>query len=62
MASAPLINYIKFAYHFLVFISLIFIALVYHLPHSAKTLLVVFGLVNLYDCWWFYNNMGDGPG
>jgi hypothetical protein len=61
MSSGPILNYIKFSYHLFVFIFLIFVAFVYHLPQFVRTILVVFGLVNLYDCWWFYNNMGDSP-
>ena len=61
MSSAPLINYIKFSYHLFVFIFLCFVAFVYNLPSFVRTILVVFGLINLYDCWWIYNNMGDMP-
>jgi len=62
MSSSSIISYIKFSYHLFVFIFLFFVSLVYHLPQFVKTILVVFSLVNLYDCWWFYNNMEPPPG
>jgi hypothetical protein len=61
MSSAPIMSYFKFSYHLIAFIFLCFVSLVFHLPQYVKTILLVFAFVNLYDCWWFYNNMEPPP-
>ena len=58
---SSILSYIKFSYHFVVFIFLCFVALFFHLPQYISTILIVLALVHLYDCWWFYHNAGDAP-
>ena len=56
-----IINNLKFSYHLFVFLFLIFVAFIYHLPIFVKTILTCFALINLYDCYWFYELMNSSP-
>jgi len=53
---------IKFSYHLFVAIILLYLAFnVVNIHLILKLLLVIFALIHLYDCWWFYNHHKNAP-
>jgi len=53
--------YIKFSYHFFVFLLLGYIALFLKINIYIKVLLFTIAFIHLYDSWWFLKYTGNAP-
>ena len=53
-----IISTIKFSYHLFCFFFLLYLALSFNLP---RNILIIIAFIHAYDCWWFYNNIGNAP-
>jgi len=52
---------IKFSYHFLVAIFLLYVIFTQDLNIHIISIFVFIIIFHLYDSWWFYNNDGFAP-
>ena len=55
------LSYIKFSYHFFVFLLLCYVVFFIKINIYIKIVLFIIALLHLYDCWWFFNYTGYAP-
>ena len=56
-----LISNIKFFYHFLVFLLLLYIVFIIKINDFIKFFLLIIAFFHLYDSWWFANYTDNAP-